>query len=126
MSAPEGHGGRGLATYDKGGEIKSGHASAHIGGAVRGGALAAGRTPRRERQSRRDGSPYAMAHIAAGMLNKAVGRIPESKSGYSAAAGLACAAEPAGGALAWPLKRRGRHRGILDQRYKALKGAGPR
>ena len=45
---------------------------------------------------------------AAGMLNEAIGSMPESKSGYSAAAGLAGAAAPAGGALAWALKRHGR------------------
>lgn len=45
---------------------------------------------------------------AAGMLNEAIGSMPESKSRYSAAAGLAGSSEPAGGALAWARKRPGR------------------
>ena len=57
---------------------------------------------------------YAKAHVAAGMLNEAIGNTPESKSGYSAAAGLAGATEPAGGALAWALKRQGRPSEVDD------------
>ena len=57
---------------------------------------------------------YAKAHVAAGMLNEAIGNTPESKSGYSAAAGLSGATEPAGGALAWALKRQGRPSEVDD------------